>query len=254
MAGNAMLLAHYGAGCPSARTVLAAIEEEARAALPGWEVRAAWTSAAFLRRAREAGEGIPGVLEALSALQAEGYDRVSIQPTLLHPGKGYAAVSAAAADFAGEFAALKLGRPLLADEEDRVTLCRLLDREFPRGEDEVLILAGHAAGDGAFYAEVNALCAKLGLPRMLAGALPDLDAVCGALRTLAVQRVTLLPLLLTAGSHTARDIAGEAPESWRTRLTAEGYEVRAVPQGLAELPGFRARIAAAARETALRLG
>ena len=254
MAGNAMLLAHYGAGCPSARTVLAAIEEEARAALPGWEVRAAWTSAAFLRRAREAGEGIPGVLEALSALQAEGYDRVSIQPTLLHPGKGYAAVSAAAADFAGEFAALKLGRPLLADEKDRAALCRLLDREFPRGEDEVLILAGHAAGDGAFYAEVNALCAKLGLPRMLAGALPDLDAVCGALRTLAVQRVTLLPLLLTAGSHTARDIAGEAPESWRTRLTAEGYEVRAVPQGLAELPGFRARIAAAARETALRLG
>ena len=237
MAGNAMLLAHYGAGCPSARAVLAAIEEEARAALPGWEVRAAWTSAAFLRRAREAGEGIPGVPEALSALQAEGYDRVSIQPTLLHPGKGYAAVSAAAADFAGEFAALKLGRPLLADEEDRAALCRLLDREFPRGEDEALVLAGHAAGDGAFYAEVNALCAKLGLPG-----------------TLAVRRVTLLPLLLTAGSHTARDIAGEAPESWRSLLASEGYEVRAVPQGLAELPGFRARIAAAARETALCLG
>lgn len=254
MAGNAMLLAHYGAGCPSVRAVLAAIEEEVRAALPGWEVRAAWTSAAFLRRAREAGEGIPGVPEALSALQAEGFDRVSIQPTLLHPGKGYAAVSAAAADFAGEFAALKLGRPLLADGEDRAALCRLLDREFPRGEDEALVLAGHAAGDGAFYAEVNALCAKLGLPRMLAGALPDLDAVCGTLRTLAVRRVTLLPLLLTAGSHTARDIAGEAPESWRSLLASEGYEVRAVPQGLAELPGFRARIAAAARETALCLG
>ena len=254
MAGNAMLLAHYGAGCPSARTVLAAIEEEVRAALPGWEVRAAWTSAAFLRRAREAGEGIPGVPEALSALQAEGFDRVSIQPTLLHPGKGYAAVSAAAADFAGEFAALKLGRPLLADGEDRAALCRLLDREFPRGEDEALVLAGHAAGDGAFYAEVNALCAKLGLPRMLAGALPDLDAVCGTLRTLAVRRVTLLPLLLTAGSHTARDIAGEAPGSWRSLLASEGYEGRADPQGLAELPGFRARIAATARETALCLG
>ena len=65
---------------------------------------------------------------------------------------------------------------------------------------------------------------------------------------------TLLPLLLTAGSHTARDIAGEAPESWRSLLASEGYEIRAVPQGLAELPGFRARIAAAARETALCLG
>lgn len=254
MAGNAMLLAHYGAGSPSARATLSAIEERVRAALPGWEVRAAWTSAAFLRRAREAGEKIRSVPETLCALQAAGFDRVSVQPTLLHYGKGYAAVSEAAAGFSGVFTAVGLGRPLLADEEDRAALCRLLDREFPRGEDEALVLAGHAAGDGAFYAEVNALCAKLGLPRMLAGALPELDAVCGALRTLAVRRVTLVPLLLTAGSHTARDIAGEGPGSWRTRLAAEGYAVRAVTQGLAELPGFRTRIAAAAREAALRLG
>ena len=56
----------------------------------------------------------------------------------------------------------------------------------------------------------------------------------------AARKVLLAPLLLAGGMHVTRDMAGDAPESWRSRLTAAGFTVRTDLRGLGEYPAFRA--------------
>jgi len=46
--------------------------------------------------------------------------------------------------------------------------------------------------------------------------------------------------MLVAGTHVAREIAGNAPSSLRARLTAAGFPTEVVRAGLGELPGVRA--------------
>ena len=247
---RAILLVHYGASRPKARAVLDGLARETAEACPGWTVSAAWTGEALLRRARAAGEAVSDVAGALAALAEAGAGEVAVQPTLLHRGAEYAALCAALAPFRTVFPKMAAGRPLLETEEDCAALCRILARHFPCGAGEVLLLAGHAAGNSDLYSRLNAAGSRMGPPRIAAAALTDFGWALDRLREMGAGRVILVPLLLTPGVHALRDIAGEEPASWRSRLAAEGYAVRTAAGGLAELPEFRARIAALARETA----
>ena len=49
------------------------------------------------------------------------------------------------------------------------------------------------------------------------------------------QKVTAVPLMLVAGDHALNDMAGEEPESWKSRLTQAGFSVDCRLQGLGEL-------------------
>ena len=49
----------------------------------------------------------------------------------------------------------------------------------------------------------------------------------------------VVPLLLVAGDHARNDMAGSGPDSWRSRLEAEGYTVRVTLRGLGLLPAVR---------------
>ena len=53
------------------------------------------------------------------------------------------------------------------------------------------------------------------------------------------RRVILRPLLLTAGEHARSDMAGEDEGSWKNVLTAAGYQVDCVLEGLGEIPAIR---------------
>ena len=60
----------------------------------------------------------------------------------------------------------------------------------------------------------------------------------------AVRRVELRPLMVVAGDHAKNDLAGDEPDSWKSMLEAEGYQVSCVLRGLGENPGVRALFAA----------
>ena len=47
-------------------------------------------------------------------------------------------------------------------------------------------------------------------------------------------------LLVCAGGHARREMAGPGPDSWLSRLRGMGLAVRPLHQGLAELPALRA--------------
>ena len=65
------------------------------------------------------------------------------------------------------------------------------------------------------------------------------DEVLAQLRQRWGSSVHLVPLLLVAGDHARNDMAGGGPDSWRSRLEAEGYTVRVTLRGLGLLPAVR---------------
>ena len=62
------------------------------------------------------------------------------------------------------------------------------------------------------------------------------------------EKAHLLSLMLVAGDHARNDMAGEGPESWKSRLQAKGIRVRCTLQGLGMLPTVQAMYAAHLRE------
>lgn len=52
----------------------------------------------------------------------------------------------------------------------------------------------------------------------------------------AVRRVELRPLMVVAGDHAKNDLAGDEPDSWKSMLEAEGYQVSCVLRGLGRTP------------------
>ena len=71
---------------------------------------------------------------------------------------------------------------------------------------------------------------------MAGGAAPE-DLLPALRRAPAVR---LAPLLLVAGEHARKDMAGDDPASWKSRLAAAGLSVRCTLQGLGSLPGVQA--------------
>ncbi len=51
--------------------------------------------------------------------------------------------------------------------------------------------------------------------------------------------VYLVPLLVVAGDHAINDMASDKPDSWKSVLTAQGYQVHCILQGLGEFPEIR---------------
>lgn len=68
---------------------------------------------------------------------------------------------------------------------------------------------------------------------------PALDDVLPALHAAGNRRVHLMPFLLGAGAHACRNLAGQDPASWQTRLRAAGFTVRCTLRGLGSLPGIQ---------------
>ena len=46
--------------------------------------------------------------------------------------------------------------------------------------------------------------------------------------------------MLVAGDHALNDMAGEDPESWKSRLETEGFAVRGTLRGLGVMPAVQA--------------
>ena len=52
-------------------------------------------------------------------------------------------------------------------------------------------------------------------------------------------RVVLEPLMVVAGDHANNDMAGDEDDSWKSVLTAKGYEVECILEGLGQKPAVQ---------------
>lgn len=213
----------------------------------GFEIAEAWTSS-FLRK-KMAGKGheYADLAGALTRLLAAGCDEVVIMPTHLTPGEEFQRkILPAAKAFAGRFARLSLMEPVLTAETPG-------DFAFLTAEalglsvlepDEAMVFMGHGSPhqhNFAYellqqYADGQGWPVHIGV---VEEDFPGFGHVLQRLKASRVKRVYLRPLLLAGGSHAAKDLAGDEPVSWKSRLTAAGFSLRCSVRGLGEYEKFR---------------
>lgn len=233
---QALLLVSFGTAAPGAQNSITAVENALIAAAPDRTVFRAYTSPTIRRILARRGVEIPDLTTALETLAAQGYEDVALQPTHVIPGFEYDRIKAEADRFAPKFAHLRLGTPLLYDVADLTQLAEHAAQCW-LPEEGALVLLGHGTehrADLIYPALAGALrCA--GADNALVGTVegwPGFDAVLAMLRRGGWKQVCLRPLLLTAGEHARNDMAGENPESWKSRLEAAGFTVSCCLEGM----------------------
>lgn len=261
---DAVLFASYGTTRAGQRE--ASIDPVARSvgeAFPGAALAQAYTSAKVRRALARRGEPVPGVADALRELARDGARSILVQPGHVVAGMAFDLVAEGVRTVRRERpdVGIALGAPLLATTRDVCELGSALAVLLPREEGGAYVLMGHGTDGtaGLPYAALGYRLRELGRPDLVVGAMdgyPSFDAVSLLLTRYALaappfareRRVTLAPLMLTAGAHAGRDMAGEDRLSWKSRLEATGYRVGARLEGLGSIPAVQRMYREHARE------
>lgn len=240
---KALLAVSFGTSVPGARSAITAFEDALKAAAPDREFFRAFSSPTIRRKLAERGEPIPSAEEALRELAERGYDDAAIQPGYILCGEEYRRLSETVAEYAPRFERLRLGKPLLASDGDLLAVAKIAWETY-RPADGALALFGHGTAHPAnmAYPALQTALRLLGAKGAFvatAEGWPGLDELIPQLKAGGYRHVTLAPLMLVAGDHALRDMAGDGPESWRSRLMAGGFAVDCRLQGLGSVPAVR---------------
>ena len=250
---QALIAVSFGSSVARAREEIGAAEAALAAAVPGYTFRRAYTSPTIRRILAARGEPVDSLPEALERLAEEGFERVLVQPTHLLYGYEYEAIREQVQAVSGRFETLKLGRPLMADDAALRALAACVTESYPIEEGQALVLMGHGTAHFAnmVYPALQTAFRLQGANRVYVGTVegwPGFDEVLAQLQADGITRVQLAPFMLVAGDHALNDMAGEEPDSWKSRLAAAGIQARCHMQGLARLAAVRALYAARLEE------
>lgn len=241
---TALLCVSFGTSVPAARKSITAVEEALRGEMPEADFFRAFTSKTIRRILAAKGEVLWSVEEALDQLTDGRYDRVVVQPTHFLYGLEYENLRASVEKAKKRFPDLLLGVPLLSGTEDLRTLAGILSKEYPQEEGTALLLMGHGTPhfSNVVYPAMQTVFHMMGRRDVYVGTVagwPGISELCAQLKAGSYHRVRTAPLMLVAGDHALNDMAGEEPDSWKSYLAQEGYEVDCILQGLGVLPGVQ---------------
>lgn len=271
-----ILLAAFGSSSPLGEKALTLFAQTVRTAFPGVPVRWAYTSDRMRTRLAAAGKKTDSVKKALCRMGFERYSHVAVQSLHLIPGMEYEALleETRRATAEGGPRHIAVGLPLLHDPEDMRLAAQALLAHLPpeRQAHECVVCMGHGTwhrGAAGYQALAGQLAASD--PRIFIGALEgehSIETILPAIRARAhadretavpagenekgnlskapadapglpeARTVWLLPLLSIIGKHAEQDMAGEHPDSWRSRIEAAGFSCRPVLTGTVEYAGF----------------
>ena len=257
---TAILTVSFGAAGEQGLAAIRAVEDSLAEAFPGFGVRRAFTSGIMIRKLKaQAGKTVDDVAEALERLLSDGVENVVIQPTYMTKGYEYDRLRETAAFYEPRFSSVRYGAPLLSSGEDCRKMARILAEEAGNCGcgDTAVVYMGHGTshGENAAYAELSSCLREAGYFNYYIGTMeasPTLEDVLRKVGSGGYRRVLLLPLLLTAGGHALRDMAGETEDSWKNRFQAAGYETECILKGLGEYPGVQRLFADHVRESLLK--
>ncbi len=246
---TAILVVSFGTSYHKSRDItIGAIEKAIADAFPEYEVRRAFTAQIIIDILKERdGLEIDNVTEALDRAVADGVHNLIVQPTHLMNGLEYQDVIAELEKYRDDFDQLVVGEPLLTSDKDFEAVARAITDaagSYEDGETAILYMGhGTEAESNQVYAKMQETLNADGFGNYYIGtveAKPDLEDILAALKENgSYKRVVLAPLMVVAGDHANNDMAGEKEDSWKSVLTAEGYETECVLQGLGELEAIR---------------
>lgn len=241
---QALVCVSFGTTVANGRTDLMAVESALQQVAPDVPFFRALTSRIIRKRLAARGEVAHSLPEALETLAAAGYTDVAVQPTHLLYGYEYDKIKAEIAPYLARFSRLVLGNPLLADTHDLQAVAEALGKVYPARPEEALILMGHGTEHfaGVVYPALQSTFALQGRTDTFVATVegwPTLEDILPQICAAGYRKAHLVPLLLVAGDHACHDMAGETPDSWKSRLEAAGFTVRCTLEGLGRLPAIQ---------------
>ena len=247
MADGAIILVTFGSADDSVRKkTFDKLAQEIKEKFSSFEVRMAFTSNFMIKKLARRGISIATPAEEISKLRAEGFSRVILLSTHLTPGEEFdnKIKICTAPD-------VEIIPPLLSEPIDGKIFATILDC-FKKFDDEDLILIGH--GSPHRHNPVYESLQKLAGDKVHIGVIeesdtPNFSDVLNRLKNSRADKILLAPLLFNGGVHVAEDIAGD----WFNRLTAQGYKVRVIRDGLGSFEKFRALYVEKLRREAFEL-
>lgn len=241
-----ILLVAFGTSEESAQVSFDHIETKVRQAYPDIEVRWAYTSTIIRRKLAGQGKQLDSPEIALAKMADDGFTHVVVQSLHTIAGAEYHDLRRVADSFAmmGGFERIAVGDPMMATQDDMKRTVEAMLAVLPgeRQKDEAVVFMGHGTHHpaNAFYAALNFQVQRRD-PNLFIGTVegyPELDTIIELLRENSIKKVYLMPLMSVAGDHAKNDMAGDDAESWKSVLTAEGFEVEPILKGTAEFDEF----------------
>lgn len=234
---QAVIVTSFGTTVEQARGSIEAVEETLAACAPGCTFLRAFTSPTIRRILTGRGEWVPGLSEAMEQLHGQGFSHVIVQPTHLLYGYEYDNLHAEAVSLSARFASVKIGRPLLSDNQAIQQFAGRLCQTHPARKDHAAVFIGHGTAHfaNAAYPALQTALRLFGRDDLYIGTVESWPGLSDVIRELAPYRsleVDLVPLMLTAGEHAKKDMA----VSWKNSLEQAGHTVSCSFQGLGELP------------------
>lgn len=244
IAKRALLLAAFGTATEGAKAAYKSIESAVAEARPGEAVRWAFSSGMVRAKLRKSGESPKSVSSALSALLREGFDAVDVLPLYLTNGEEFHKIFNEISAFRNPkrgFKEIRIGKPLMNSAESLAALCEAAIASAPaeREAGDALVFMGHGHNDGRsdlLYIAAGSELAKkdpLAFIACVEGK-PGFEELLDKLRTAGTKKAFLIPFMVVAGDHAVNDLAGDEPESWKSRLQADGIECACSLKGLGE--------------------
>lgn len=245
-----LLCVSFGTSVSEARESITAVEDALRRVAPELPFTRAFTSPTIRRILQSRGETVPSLPQALEALKGE---EVVVQPTHFLYGQEYDCIRRQVEEQRENFAALTLGKPLLAGVQDLRDLAEAIHAACPPIPGEALLLMGHGTEHfaGVVYPALQTVFHMMGRTDVFiatAEGWPELEDILPQMKAAGCTCAHLMPLMLVAGDHACNDMAGDDPESWKSRLNKEGIPVRCTLRGLGTLPAVQALYAAHLRQ------
>ncbi|MBQ8590989.1 MAG: sirohydrochlorin cobaltochelatase [Firmicutes bacterium] len=195
--------------------------------------------------------GVETLKESLEELGGNGFGEVVVQPLLINNGSEYEKIRIVVNRFvSGDTAPMKvrLGKPLLWNHTDMERLAGILGSNL-----EATIYVAHGTGGSSdeTFRLFDRKFRDIPWNTTFVGTMKGAYGPEQIAERLEAKTVTLKPLMLTAGAHAKKDLAGDGEESWKSRLEALGFDVQCELVGLGELPAVRAMFLDHAAEATL---
>ncbi|WP_462331721.1 sirohydrochlorin cobaltochelatase [Schwartzia sp. (in: firmicutes)] len=250
---DAILVMSFGTTITETRRItIERTVEEIQRNHPGVKVVLAFTSNIVVERIEEK-EGIhyPMPEEALRDLRSEGYTRVAMTTLDLFPGIEYTYDTSVFHLYKAQFKRSTMGTPLIywmgqnGRRDDAMDFVKAVETQFPaRTPQTAVLLMAHGSPhpSNAFYDTIQSRLMQQGFRNVFVYTMegrPNLTDVIPYLKRAGVKKVTLMPLMMVAGTHVKKDMLAENPKSHKFQLEAAGFEVEAYLKGLGENDAVR---------------
>lgn len=228
MSKKILISVSYGASSDALAADIGCIEHAMQAAYPDWELRRAFTAGRLRAMWARQGHPVSDPAEAIAQAKADGAEQIALATLLVSPGGEFEGAESAAQT-------LPVVTPLLTDGRDLDTLAAYYANMQKNLGTPLLIMGhGHPTNGNPAYLRLGERLPKGIYLGCLSGE-PNLAQILPELLNQSAREITVTPLLMSVGGHTLNDMAGDAPDSWKSQLTKAGFDVHCQLTGIGRL-------------------